>query len=158
MWYNRLSEYLLKEGYVNDLLCSCVFIKKTGSEFDIIAVYVDDFNLVGITEELTNTAEYLKKEFEMKDLGKTKYCLGLQIKHLPNGILVHQAAYTEKVLKHFSMEKAHPLSTPMVVKTLDVKKDPFRLLEKGEELIGQKVPYLIAIGALCFWLIVLCQI
>ena len=98
MWYNRFSEYLLKEGYVNDLLCPCVFIKKTRSRFAIIAVYVDDLNLVGISEELTNTVEYLKKEFEMKDLGKTKYCLGLQIEHLPNEILVHQAAYTEKVL------------------------------------------------------------
>ena len=38
MWYNRLSEYLLKEGYVNDQLCPCVFIKKTRSGFAIIAV------------------------------------------------------------------------------------------------------------------------
>ena len=28
MWYNRLSEYLLKEGYVNNPICLCVFIKK----------------------------------------------------------------------------------------------------------------------------------
>ena len=28
MWYNRLSQYLLKEGYVNNSICSCVFIKK----------------------------------------------------------------------------------------------------------------------------------
>ena len=28
MWYNRLSDYLLKEGYVNNSICPCVFIKK----------------------------------------------------------------------------------------------------------------------------------
>ena len=28
MWYNRLSEYLLKERYVNNSICPCVFIKK----------------------------------------------------------------------------------------------------------------------------------
>ena len=28
MWYNRLSEYLLKEGYVNSPIDLCVFIKK----------------------------------------------------------------------------------------------------------------------------------
>ena len=49
----------------------------------------------------------------MKDLGKTKFCLGLQIEHFPNEILVHQSTYAEKVLKHFYMEKAHPLSTPI---------------------------------------------
>ena len=32
-------------------------------------------------------------EFEMKDLGKTKFCLGFQLEHLPSGILVHQSAY-----------------------------------------------------------------
>ena len=29
MWYNHLSQYLLKEGYVNNSICPCVFIKKT---------------------------------------------------------------------------------------------------------------------------------
>ena len=60
------------------------------------SVYVDDLNLVRTPEELTKTTNCLKNEFAMKDLGKTKFCLGLQIKHLPNGILVHQSAYTEK--------------------------------------------------------------
>ena len=34
--------------------------------------------------------------FEMEDLGKTKYCLGLQLEHRPLGILVHQSAYIQK--------------------------------------------------------------
>ena len=29
MWYNRISEYLLKEGYVNNPICPCIFIKKS---------------------------------------------------------------------------------------------------------------------------------
>ena len=77
MWYNRLSEYLLKEGYENNPICSCLFIKKSETGFAIIVVYVDDLNLIGTIKELTRTAKYLKKEFEMKDLGKTKFCLGL---------------------------------------------------------------------------------
>ena len=108
MWYNRLSDYLLKEGYVNNPICPCVFIKKSEIGFVIIVVYVDDLNLVGTPEELTKTAEYLKKEFEMKDLGKTKFCIGLQIKHFPNGVLVHQSTYIKKILKRFNMDKAHP--------------------------------------------------
>lgn len=97
MWYNRLSEYLINEGYINDVICPCVFIKKTGSGFVILAVYVDDINLIGTPEEVQKEIEYLKKEFEMKDLGKTKLCLGLQIEHLADGIFVHQSAYTEKI-------------------------------------------------------------
>ena len=150
MWYNRLSEYLLKEGYVNNPICPCVFIKKSETGFAIIAVYVDDLNLVGTPEELAKTAKYLKKEFEMKDLGKTKFCIGLQIEHFPNGVLVHQSTYIEKILKRFNMDKAHPLSSPMVVRSLDVKKDSFRPCEKGEELLGPEVPYLSAICALMY--------
>jgi hypothetical protein len=60
MWYNRLSEYLLKEGFENNQICPCVFIKKLESGFAIVAVYVDDLNLVGTPEELTKTANYLK--------------------------------------------------------------------------------------------------
>ena len=150
MWYNRLSEYLLKEGFENNQICPCVFIKRSESGFSIVVVYVDDLNLVGTPKELTKTANYLKNEFEMKDPGKTKFCLGLPIEYISNGILIHQSAYTEKVLKHFHMNKTHPLSSPMVVRSLDVKKDPFRPKEDDEKTLGPKVPYLSAIGALMY--------
>ena len=149
MWYNRLSEYLLKEGYVNNPICPCIFIKKSETGFAIIAVYVDDLNLVGTPEELTRTTNYLKKEFEMKDLGKTKFCLGLQIEHFPNGVLVHQSTYIKKVLKRFYMDKAHPLSSPMIVRSLDVKNDSFHPCENDEELLGPEVPYLVLLVHLC---------
>ena len=99
-------------------------------------MYANDLNLVRILEELTKTTKYLKKEFEMKDLGKTKFCLGLQIEHFPYGVLVHQFTYNKKILKCFYMGKAHPLSSAMVVCSLDVKKEPFHHCEKGEELLG----------------------
>jgi hypothetical protein len=50
---------------------------------------LNDLNLVGTLEELTKTTAYLKNVFEMKDLGNTKFCLGLQIEHFSNGIFVH---------------------------------------------------------------------
>lgn len=70
MWYNRLSDYLIGKGYINNGLCPCVFIKRTSSGFAIIIVYVDDMNLISTLEELRDIATYLKSEFEMKDLGK----------------------------------------------------------------------------------------
>ena len=150
MWYNRLSEYLLKEGYVNNLICPCVFIKKSNFGLTIIAVYMDDLNLIGTPEGLTKVTNYLKKEFEMKDLGKIRYCLGLQIKHCSNGILVHQSTYIEKVLKRFYMDKSHPVNSHMVVCSLEVNKDPFHPKEENEELLSPEVPYLSAISALMY--------
>lgn len=150
MWYNRLSDYLISKGYKNNTICPCVFIKKTTSGYVIIAVYVDDLNIIGTNKEILEVIEFLKKEFEMKDLGKTKYCLGLQIEHMPNGILVHQSNYTERVLKRFNMDKAKPLSSPMIVRSLNIDKDPYRPCEENEEILGPEVPYLNAIGALMY--------
>ena len=68
----------------------------------------------------------LKQTFEMKDLGKTNYCLGLQFEYLPNGILIHQSTYTKKVLLQINVDKAHPITSPMEVRSLDREKDVFR--------------------------------
>ena len=46
------------------------------------------------------------------------------------------------------MDKAHPLSIPMVVRSLHVDKDPFRPSKNDEELPSPEVLYLGAIGAL----------
>ncbi|KAJ9558226.1 hypothetical protein OSB04_012840 [Centaurea solstitialis] len=124
MWYNRLSEYLIGLGYLNNELCPCVFIKKSTSGYAIIAVYVDDMNLIGTSKELLETAKILKKEFETKDLGKTRYCLGLQIEHRKDGILIHQENYTQK--------------------------DSFRPKEDDEEILSLECSYLGAIGALLY--------
>ena len=65
-------------------------------------------------------------------------------------MVVHQSTYIKKVLKHFYMDKVYPLSSPMVVRSLDVKKDSFHPCEKDEELLGPEVLYLSAIGALIY--------
>ena len=61
----------------------------------IIAVYVDDLNLIGYPKEITDMSVSLTKEFEMKDLGQTKFYLGLQIEHLEYKILLYQSTYTQ---------------------------------------------------------------
>jgi hypothetical protein len=86
----------------------------------------------------------------MKDLSVTKLCIGLQIEHLHNGIFVHQSNYIQKILKRFNIDKAHPLSTPMVVRSLNVKKYPYRPQENNEKSLGPEVPYLSSIGALMY--------
>jgi hypothetical protein len=93
MWYNRLKEFLLNKGYYNSDDCSCVFIKRSSTGFCIISVYVDDLNIIDHTNDIDEACYYLKPEFEMKDLGRTKIFLGLQLEHLHTVILVHQSAY-----------------------------------------------------------------
>ena len=125
MWYNRLSEYLMQKGYSNSDDCPCVFIKRSSSGFCIISMYVDDINIIGDSPNIDEARNHLKTEFEMKDLGKTKFCIGLQIEHLHSGILVHQSAYIQKILEKFNMDKSYPAKAPMVIRSIDLEKDVF---------------------------------
>ena len=48
------------------------------------------------------------------------------------------------------MDKSRTLSTLMVVRSLYVKKDPFRPKDEEEDILGPEVPYLSAVGALVY--------
>jgi hypothetical protein len=45
--------------------------------FCIISVCVDDLNIIGHAKDIDEARNHLIKEFKMKDLGKTKFCLEL---------------------------------------------------------------------------------
>jgi hypothetical protein len=126
IWYNRLKEFLLNKGYSNSDDCPYVLIRKSNTSLCIISMYVDDLNIIGHTKDIDESHNHLKKEFKMKDLGKTKFCLVLLIEHLQMGILVHQSACVKKVLEKFNMDKTYPLRTPMIIHALEKDTDPFR--------------------------------
>ncbi len=54
-------------------------------------------------------------EFEMTDLGKIKYCLGIQIKrnHQLHMKKLNQSKYINDVLKIYGMKNCKPISTPL---------------------------------------------
>jgi hypothetical protein len=89
IWYKLLKEFLLNKGYSNSDDCPCVLIRKSSTDFYIISIYVDDLNIIGHAKNIYEAHNHLKKEFEMKDLRKSKFCLGLQIEHLQTVILIH---------------------------------------------------------------------
>ena len=67
----------------------------------IIAIYVDNLNIIGTLEGIIQALTYLKNEFEMKDLRKTKFYLGPHVEHLSDVIRFLSINYIEKVLKRF---------------------------------------------------------
>ena len=76
------------------------------------------------------------------------------MENLSSSIFVYQSNYTEKVLDRFYMDKTHPLTTLMVVRSLEVGKDPFRPRKQDEEAIGPEFSYLRAIWSLYIAVIV----
>lgn len=86
----------------------------------------------------------------MTDLGKTWYCLTLQIKQHKDRILLHQEIYTQKVLRFFSHHKANSLSTHMIIHSLDIKKDINSPKEDDEQILSLECSYLGVIGVLFY--------
>ena len=149
MWYQHLKEFLTSHEFLTDHTLPCIFIYRNQKEFVIVAAYVDDLNLIGTKLAITHAKTLLTEKFQMKFLGPTTLCLGLQVKHLKDGSLfLHQTAYTQRILKRFSMDQAQPLSAPFMGcnKTND---DPYFLCEEEEQELD-KPRYLAAVGALLY--------
>jgi hypothetical protein len=55
-----------------------------------------------------------------------------------------------KMLKHFNMDMAHPVSTPMIGHSLDLNKDLFCPKDNDEDILEAEVSYLSSISALLY--------
>ena len=117
------------------LICPCIFIMLNICNYYSIC---GTLNFVGTPKELTKIVDSLKSKFKMKDPGKQFFFRGLQIEYFSNEILVYQSTCTKKVLKHFHMDKSHPLSYLMIVHLLEVKNDILCPKKNNEELLVQK--------------------
>ena len=84
----------------------------------------------------------------MKLLGKTLFCLGLQVHHFPDGVLLHQQSYTRKLLKFFNMDQAHALAAPMIGKSRS-EDDPYQPCSEEEEIVDRS-KYLTVVGAFTY--------
>jgi hypothetical protein len=111
---------------------------------------MDGLNIIGHTKDNDEALNHLKIEFEMKDLGRTKFCLRLHLEHLHMCILIHRSGYVQKILENFNIDKVYLATTPMIVCALEKDKDPFKPWEEGEEVLRQEYPYLSAISALTY--------
>ena len=126
-----------------------MFVYKWNSDFVILVVYVDDINLVGTLDACRYATDHLKLQFDIKLLGQTTICLGLQIAHLQEGsMFLHQTAYIWCILKRFRMEHSNALAAPLMGRSC-TNQDPYiPALEEDKEL--DKPRYLAAVGALLY--------
>jgi len=77
-WYERLSEFLLSQGYDRGNSDKTLFIKKKREDIILVQVYVDDIIFGSTTEELCEDfVKTMKSEFEMSMLGQMNFFLGL---------------------------------------------------------------------------------
>jgi Reverse transcriptase (RNA-dependent DNA polymerase) len=90
-----------------------LFIKHDCNGIIIVLVYVDDLIIRNNEIEIELIKRNLKQKFEIKDLGKLKYFLGIEIAHSKKRLFLSQSKYVLGLLKKTGKIECKPLSTPI---------------------------------------------
>lgn len=86
-WNDKLNEVLFENGFVKSKSDYSFYTKSVGDNFFALLVYVDDIVLTGNCEEEINKFNLvLSSKFMIKDLGKRKYFLGIEVLETDNGL------------------------------------------------------------------------
>ncbi|KAF7150925.1 hypothetical protein RHSIM_Rhsim02G0113200 [Rhododendron simsii] len=84
-----------------------------GGRMLIVCLYVDDLIYTGNDSAMFEKfKESMMAEFEMSDLGKMHYFLGIEVVQLPAGIFISQKKYVQEILDRFQMKNCNSVSTP----------------------------------------------
>ena len=116
LWNQRMRNALLKWGFIQLFSDNCVYYHPRYGV--IIALYVDDLLIFGKdTGNIEKVKGLLSGEFEMKDMGELKYCLGIQVQRDRKSRTIHisQSAYINKILYGFRMKESNLAPTPITM-------------------------------------------
>ncbi|GKC29633.1 ribonuclease H-like domain-containing protein, partial [Tanacetum coccineum] len=136
---------LSEHGFLQSVNDHSLFIKTDGNLFVALLVYVDDIVITGNDSvEINKFKDFLSSKFQIKDLGKLKYFLGLEILEEDNGVCISQRKYCLELLQEFDKLACKPTSIPMetnhVMAHLPTEADPLFPNKTGfQKLIGKLI-------------------
>jgi hypothetical protein len=149
-WHITMNSFLNKVGFNNCSADSCMYVKKVKDKMVIIALYVDDLMIGSNCKDMMKEIkDALNRRFEMKDLGKLRFCLGIEIVWNDDGSCnLRQKQYVLDVLKRFNMTDCKPVSTPLQSGVKLSKSMCATSKEDREDMAD--VPYRSAVGSLIY--------
>lgn len=92
-----------------------LFIKQKEGKILIVSIYVDDLLFTSDDEELLDEFKHsMKEEFDMTDLGKMRYFLGIEVIQKADGIFICQRKYAAELIERFEMQNFNSVGNPIV--------------------------------------------
>ena len=134
-WTSVLDDQLNKMGFIQSESDPCIY-RRCGREMFNIGVYVDDNVLAAKSEkQLKDVKQVFAKHFDIKDMGKLHYFLGMKVVQNDEAkeVGIGQPVYTHNLLQKFGMENAKPVKTTVDTCTKLVK------ATEDEEIFDQKL-------------------
>jgi hypothetical protein len=145
-WFGRLTTVMIALGYRQSQGDHSLFIRHSKSGgVTVLLVYVDDMIVTGNdTLEMHNLKLHLLKEFDIKELGRLKYFLGIEVAHSKQGIFISQHKYVYDLLQETGMLGCKPVDTPIEFNhgLCDASDNPTIDVSAYQRLVG-KLIYLV---------------
>ncbi|GJY73682.1 retrotransposon protein, putative, ty1-copia subclass [Tanacetum coccineum] len=154
-WYRRFDEYMLSNGFKRSFYDNCVYYRSYApGKYIYLLLYVDDMLIACKSKaEIGSTNSFLKKEFDMKELGEAKKILGMEIiRDRSHKILrVSQSGYVSKILNNFRIDNRKSVKMPLGGHfKMSLKDYPVRDCDVEWT---SKVPYANAVGSLMYLMV-----
>jgi len=114
-WFSRIEAYFSHEGFQKCISEQTLFVKTSGGRILIVSIYVDDLIFTGDDEQMMlEFKQLMMRVFDMTDLGRMRFFLGIEVLQQTNGTYICQRKYTLEVLKRFGMEESNAVMNPIV--------------------------------------------
>lgn len=141
-WFKKLDTELKNIGFKASEADPCLYLLEKRGVKVIIVIYVDDLLIAySCPRKLKEIQDLLNTKFELKDLGKPKRLIGIDVTYKGDEIKLNQEKFIEDTLKKFKMEDCKATSTPI---------EPGLKLEKGGRYERNDLPYKNLIGTLMY--------
>ncbi|GJS69702.1 ribonuclease H-like domain-containing protein [Tanacetum coccineum] len=110
----KLTQALTAHGFVQYKFDYSLITKNYDNVFIILLVYVDDIVVTrNNLNEIEKFKQFLKSKFQIKDLGKLNYFLGIKVLDNKYGICLSQMKYCLEILHEFGLLAAKHVDTPL---------------------------------------------
>lgn len=115
-WFSRIEGYFLKEEFLRSNAEQTLFIKEDNKGSILyVNVYVDDLIYTGNNPKMLNEFKRsMQDEFEMTDLGKMRFFLGIEVVQTSEGVHISQRKYALEIIKRFKLDNCNPVKSPII--------------------------------------------
>lgn len=116
-WNKRIDSFFSRLKFIKCTVEHGVYVKGgMGEDMIIICLYVDDLLVTGSNlKEINEFKQIMEAEFEMTDLGKLSYFLGMEFAYTTKGLVMHQKKYAGELLRKFNMVNCNAAASPIEV-------------------------------------------
>lgn len=113
-WNDKLNGILLELGFTRCSKEPSVYRKTVKENILVVAVYVDDLFVTGASPYVIKEFKReMASKFDMSDLGKLSYYLGIEVSQEEGRITLNQRRYALKILEESGMSNCNMSHIPM---------------------------------------------